>query len=168
MASGFLLVFCLCITMTNALFFPILWHIKHHKPVVHVRGPQCPHGWTKHGSRCFIIQNSHATMAEAECACIGLGGNLASIHQHSELSFIRKLIFKSCHVYQSVWIGIFDAIQGGKWLWTDGSKVDYTCWSHGGPHIVGGEHCTVINSNGFSWNHLSCHNRKPFVCARKL
>ncbi|XP_062283177.1 galactose-specific lectin nattectin-like, partial [Scomber scombrus] len=96
-----------------------------------------------------------------------LGGNLASIHNRWENEFIRNLIYKKHHSYARAWIGIYDAIQEGKWLWTDGSTVGFTCWNRGEPNNQGGEHCTETNWNGATWNDAPCHLRKPFVCARK-
>ncbi|XP_042265658.1 galactose-specific lectin nattectin-like [Thunnus maccoyii] len=108
------------------------------------------------------------TMADAESTCIALGGNLASIHNYGEQSVIRQLIYNKCHSNAHAWIGMFDAIQEGKWMWTDGSKVVFTHWNHGEPNNYFNEHCAVINWNGNYWNDLSCQDRKPFVCAKKV
>ncbi|XP_053174059.1 galactose-specific lectin nattectin-like [Scomber japonicus] len=100
--------------------------------------------------------------------CVALGGNLASIHNHGENVFVRNLIYKRCGSYAKAWIGMYDAIQEGKWLWTDGSKVRFTAWSHGEPNNQHQEHCTEVNWKGYKWNDIGCNVRRPFVCARKL
>nr|XP_046252384.1 galactose-specific lectin nattectin-like [Scatophagus argus] len=130
--------------------------------------PACPSGWAQYGARCFSVQTSRRSMADAELTCISLGGNLASIRNIHEHLFIRNLIYQICRFYATAWIGFYDAVQEGKWLWTDGSKTVFTHWGHGEPNNVGGEHCTETNFRGYYWNDVPCHHSKPFVCARNM
>ncbi|XP_073325732.1 galactose-specific lectin nattectin-like [Pagrus major] len=128
----------------------------------------CPPGWSLCGSRCFIVQARRLTMADAERNCIRLGGNLASIHSFSDDSFIRGLIRRACGSDVRTWIGLFDAIQEGMWLWTDGSRVVFTRWHSKEPNNSGGkEHCVEINFRGDYWNDVPCSQRWPSVCVRR-
>ncbi|XP_050927432.1 galactose-specific lectin nattectin-like [Lates calcarifer] len=164
MASAFHLVFLLC--LSSGLLVSGSSSVRTKRWV-----GGCPSGWTRYGQRCFFVDTRHLTMAEAELSCISHGGNLASIHSSWENLCIRHLIYQTCRAYVTAWIGLFDAIQEGKWMWTDGSRVAYTSWGSGEPNNVGhgGEHCTEINWGGSHyWNDIPCHFRKPFVCARKL
>ncbi|XP_053174057.1 galactose-specific lectin nattectin-like [Scomber japonicus] len=123
------------------------YHHAYHN--VHRLGSyHCPSGWTKYGSRCFLVRNYKRTAADAERNCVALGGNLASIHSHRENVFVRNLIYTKCRSYAHAWVGMYDAIQEGKWLWTDGSKVRFTAWSHGEPNNYRQEHCTEVNWKG--------------------
>ncbi|XP_044066148.1 galactose-specific lectin nattectin-like [Siniperca chuatsi] len=161
MASGFHLAFFLCLTSGLLISLTRSTRIERH-----VAG--CPHGWTQYGARCFIVQTGHRTMADAELTCTAFGGNLASISSYGEHLFIRNLIFRTCGSFVTTWIGLFDAIQEGKWLWTDGSRVVFTHWGHREPNNAGGEHCTETNFRESFWNDVPCHSTKPFVCARKV
>uniref|UniRef100_A0A671U3S5 Galactose-specific lectin nattectin-like n=1 Tax=Sparus aurata TaxID=8175 RepID=A0A671U3S5_SPAAU len=124
-------------------------------------------GWARYGSRYFIVQPRRMTMADAELNCIRLGGNLASIRSYSEHAWIRGLIRRVLRSNRATWIGLFDAIQERKWLWTDGSKVRYTRWARKQPdNHRGKEDCTQINSGDY-WNDRPCTDRVPSVCVRR-
>ncbi|XP_030279545.1 galactose-specific lectin nattectin-like isoform X2 [Sparus aurata] len=127
-----------------------------------------PPGWTRIGSRLFIVQTRKMTVADAERNCIRLGGNLASIHSYREHVFIRRLIKRVTRSNVHAWIGLFDAIEERKWLWTDGSRVQFYRWGRGEPNNNGRrEHCTHINFRGDYWNDEPCTYRYASVCVRR-
>ncbi|XP_030278852.1 galactose-specific lectin nattectin-like [Sparus aurata] len=128
----------------------------------------CPSGWTRIGSRCFTVQRRSLTMVDAELNCIRLGGNLASIHSYREHILIRGLIRRGLHFHARVWIGLTDAVQEGKWLWTDGSRFVFSRWGSGEPNNDRGrEDCTEIIFRGEYWNDARCTNRYASVCVRR-
>ncbi|XP_030278776.1 galactose-specific lectin nattectin-like [Sparus aurata] len=123
--------------------------------------------WTRLGSRYFVVEPRSLTMADAELNCIRLGGNLASIRSYREHVWIRGLIRRVLRSDKHAWIGLFDAVQERKWLWTDGSKVRYTRWARKQPdNHRGKEDCTQINSGDY-WNDRPCTDRVPSVCVRR-
>ncbi|XP_070696443.1 galactose-specific lectin nattectin-like [Pempheris klunzingeri] len=130
------------------------------------RATGCPSGWSSYGSRCFIVMANRRTMAEAEQICLSHGGNLASIRSFWEHWHIRNLIFRKFHSHPTTWIGLYDAIQEGRWMWTDGSRITFTRWGHREPNNKGGEDCAEINFRSYFWNDIPCGHHKPFVCAR--
>ncbi|CAK6984313.1 galactose-specific lectin nattectin-like isoform X3, partial [Scomber scombrus] len=71
----------------------------------------CPSGWSRYGSRCFIVYTHRLSMADAESNCVTHHGNLASIHNQGEQSFISGLIHKKFQRNEYAWIGLYDAIQ---------------------------------------------------------
>ncbi|XP_036959346.1 galactose-specific lectin nattectin-like [Acanthopagrus latus] len=128
----------------------------------------CRPGWTRFGSRSFIVQCRKLTAADAELNCIRRGGNLASIHNIRYHNWIRGLVRRTCGSNEFTWIGLSDAIQEGKWLWTDGSKFVFSRWGRGEPNNQGGkEHCTHINFREDYWNDVPCNLRYPSVCVRR-
>ena len=164
MASGLHLVFFLCFisglptgetaSLANNLEVPV---------------PGCPPKWTRFGSRCFIFENRHVTMGDAENHCLSLGGNLASIHNVEEASFIRDLIQMGSGSFLQTWIGCHDGIKKGQWMWTDGSRFDYQSWGPGEPNNHwGGQQCVEILWDGRFWNDLPCYYSRPFVCTKDL
>ncbi|KAL2078272.1 hypothetical protein ACEWY4_025957 [Coilia grayii] len=107
-------------------------------------GKSCPAGWSQYKNRCFMFVSTERTWAESERYCISMGGNLASVHSREEYNFIDSLF--STH---RVWIGGCDAVQEGHWLWSDGTKFDYTLWNPGEPNNSGGnEHCIEMKCQG--------------------
>ncbi|XP_073325727.1 galactose-specific lectin nattectin-like [Pagrus major] len=95
---------------------------------------------------CLTVGLLNVSTAKAQLNCIRLGGNLASIHNDGENLVVRGMIKRACGSYVFAWIGLSDAIQEGKWLWTDGSRLVFTRWLRGQPdNHLGKEHCAHIN-----------------------
>ncbi|XP_055006938.1 ladderlectin-like [Boleophthalmus pectinirostris] len=114
--------------------------------------PGCADGWSKFGSRCFKFLNDKRTWTEAEKSCHDLGANLPSIHSLEESNFIKDLINSATGGDNHAWIGGSDAVQEGKWFWSDGTRWDYTSWLVNEPNNEQGhEHCAAYWSGGL-WN----------------
>ncbi|XP_039674639.1 ladderlectin-like isoform X2 [Perca fluviatilis] len=128
----------------------------------------CLPGWTPFGSRCFAFYSQAKTWIDAETFCQTIGGNLASIHSDAEHGFIRNYTNQVTGANRPAWIGGSNAVQVFTWLWTDGSKFDYTSWAAGEPNNQGGgEFCLLMNWND-NWNDWACTNKAAFVCSKNL
>ncbi|XP_015209614.1 lactose-binding lectin l-2-like [Lepisosteus oculatus] len=123
----------------------------------------CPPGWESFRNRCFQYVAQEKPWAEAETECIRLGGNLASVHSEEENTFLVQLI-KSKRPYPA-WLGGSDCQKEGTWLWSDGSKWDYTKWNPTEPNSSGVENCIHTFWAQLNWNDIACNNRYPFICA---
>ncbi|KAK6291612.1 hypothetical protein J4Q44_G00373960 [Coregonus suidteri] len=117
------------------------------------------------------------TWPEAERKCLLLGGNLASVHSLPQYRFLQSLIQESR--VQRTWIGAYDAMKEGLWLWSDGSRFNYQNWAPGQPSnynhgfvkdITNGRgHCMEMNCGAsHRQNDVPCWFKLPFVCSRKL
>jgi len=77
------------------------------------------------------------------------------------MDLINNLIQNSSKAY---WIGLSDATEEGKWIWDDGSDLDFTFWRGGEPNDWGGrEDCVHIRANQ-RWNDINCNNKAAFIC----
>uniref|UniRef100_A0A8C6UTC4 C-type lectin domain-containing protein n=1 Tax=Neogobius melanostomus TaxID=47308 RepID=A0A8C6UTC4_9GOBI len=125
----------------------------------------CPRDWSLFEIRCFKFFKAEKTWTMAEKSCNNLGGNLASIHSAAENAFINGLI--DGHA----WLGGHDAVQEGKWMWTDGSSWDYTNWWGPEPNNLGGnEHSLMIYAYGPAdtfWNDNLSSRKMGYICAKK-
>ncbi|XP_022595880.1 galactose-specific lectin nattectin-like [Seriola dumerili] len=129
----------------------------------------CPSGWTQFGSRCFIFYWNSKTWLDAETYCISIGGNLASVHSADEHFFLRNMIYRVSGRYRLTWIGGFDAVEDGVWMWSDGSKFDYTRWATNEPDVSNtAQHCVEMNRNKNYWGDDSCTSRNPFICSKNI
>ncbi|XP_030279544.1 galactose-specific lectin nattectin-like [Sparus aurata] len=156
MASALPLIVLLCLAVGPLDGF-FLGRLGRHKPF-HRRWSRC--------SRCFFVETRKLTLADAEQNCIRRGGNLASIHSSREQRTIGRMLGKAST--KLAWIGLFDAIQEGKWLWTDGSRLTFTRWARKRPdNFRGKEHCTHMYSRGNVWNDINCDAKLPSVCRRR-
>ncbi|XP_031417447.1 ladderlectin-like [Clupea harengus] len=109
----------------------------------------CPQNWTPYGTRCFKFVSTARSWSKSESHCVAMGGNLASVHSIAEYHFIQELLRKRTQGTPGTWIGGNDAAQEGLWIWSDGSKFNYTKWYRGEPNNYDGkEHCIVMNWAG--------------------
>uniref|UniRef100_A0A3B5Q525 Galactose-specific lectin nattectin-like n=1 Tax=Xiphophorus maculatus TaxID=8083 RepID=A0A3B5Q525_XIPMA len=135
----------------------------------------CPGGWTQYGTRCFYFYNYQTEWVDAERNCIALGANLASFHSHSEYIFLKNLVRAARGSWDRTWVGGYDAVKEGVWLWSDGSNFNYCQWGSGEPNNQGGaEHCMEINLKGehsqtasfYRNRHLKNDFLSFFICAK--
>uniref|UniRef100_A0A4W5RDV2 C-type lectin domain-containing protein n=1 Tax=Hucho hucho TaxID=62062 RepID=A0A4W5RDV2_9TELE len=65
------------------------------------------------------------------------------------------------------WIGLSDTHKEGRWMWSDGSQVDF--WNGEQPdNDQDTEDCVLpIWPGGMQWNDLTCSNLFAFVCAKR-
>uniref|UniRef100_A0A8C9XJX9 C-type lectin domain-containing protein n=1 Tax=Sander lucioperca TaxID=283035 RepID=A0A8C9XJX9_SANLU len=133
---------------------------------LHSGAPSCPTDWTSFGSRCFAFYGQPKTWIDAEVQ--HAGGHLASIHSDAEHEFIRNNTNQVSSTDKNAWIGGFDAMKEGMWMWADGSQFDYQSWAVGKPdHNGGTENCLEIYPDE-NWNNAACTNQASFVCSKNL
>ncbi|XP_048853080.1 ladderlectin-like isoform X1 [Brienomyrus brachyistius] len=124
----------------------------------------CPGGWHQYHSRCFYFEGQPKSWVDAQNNCIHLKGTLASIHSFEEYQFVQRVT--GSH-FPRAWIGAFDAVKVGTWLWIDGTPFDFTKWNPGEPNNPGVEDCAEINYGAEKgWNNLRCMTLLPSVCAK--
>ncbi|XP_017259884.1 galactose-specific lectin nattectin [Kryptolebias marmoratus] len=161
MASGLYFTLLLCLTCA-------LWTAADAGCLKKVRASRCPSGWTQHGTRCFLFRNIETDWATAERTCIAYGGNLASFHNINEFNFLRALVYGATRSYKKTWVGGNDAAKDGVWMWTDGSRFNFSYWYNKEPNNSGGrESCLEINFNDKT-NDVRCSTKRPYICAREL
>ncbi|XP_053706176.1 galactose-specific lectin nattectin-like [Synchiropus splendidus] len=128
----------------------------------------CPDGWTRYKGRCFYYVAKPEDFGTAEYNCVGLGGNLVSIHSKPELTFIEGVIRRVTGVNKRIWAGGFDSAKEGSWMWTDGSKFNFRFWGRRQPdNGARTEHCMELNWRGMPNDH-QCYHKKPYMCAKDL
>uniref|UniRef100_A0A8C9Z632 C-type lectin domain-containing protein n=1 Tax=Sander lucioperca TaxID=283035 RepID=A0A8C9Z632_SANLU len=99
--------------------------------------------------------------------CKAAGGNLASVHSEEEYSFLKTYINQVSGVIERTWMGGFDSVQEGVWMWSDGSTFDYKSWAPGQPDNTDGVENCLENYND-KWNDNSCPKVFPFLCSKNL
>ncbi|XP_059403948.1 ladderlectin-like isoform X2 [Carassius carassius] len=134
-----------------------------------VRQETCESGWSAYKGRCFRFFNFPRSWIDAEKQCLGYDGNLASVHSYEEYIFVQIMIKYQTQETTESWIGGYDAVSEGTWLWSDGSKLDQEIWAPGQPDNSNrNEHCLMMNNQPSSnWNDNPCHIKKPYVCVKK-
>ncbi|KAM9788979.1 galactose-specific lectin nattectin-like [Neosynchiropus ocellatus] len=105
----------------------------------------------------------------AEHHCVGLGGNLASIHSDAEHQFVRGLIRRFGGSNLRTYVGGHDSYKEGRWSWSDGTNFVFPGgWHRGEPNNHGrGEDCLELNFHERG-NDIPCGIWRPFVCSKPL
>ncbi|XP_023133846.2 lactose-binding lectin l-2-like [Amphiprion ocellaris] len=129
----------------------------------------CPMFWYSFNGRCYKYIATRMTWADAELHCVSEGANLVSIHSTDEQNFVNSLIKNFDPARTWTWIGLSDLHKEGRWMWSDGSRVDFVLWDNGQPNNYDRQqHCGDTNNGAeFKWNDMPCSQTLPFVCASR-
>ena len=97
--------------------------------------------------------------------CLGYGGDLVSIANYSEMSFVYG---KSSKVWnQYYWIGLNDRRNESLFVWSDDTPYNasvYKNWFSGEPTNRAGEDCVVLYKP--RWNDLNCETEYGYICEK--
>ncbi|XP_026154647.1 type-2 ice-structuring protein-like [Mastacembelus armatus] len=88
----------------------------------------CFSGWTWNNGRCFIYVPKAMTWLDAQRNCNLQGGYPTSVRDAEEYAVIQKVITDAKGT-GLIWVGGYDKIREGKWIWTDGTPFTYTNWA---------------------------------------
>ncbi|XP_036001842.1 lactose-binding lectin l-2 [Fundulus heteroclitus] len=126
----------------------------------------CPMFWFSFNDRCYKYFASRMTWGEAEIHCVSEGGNLVPIHSLEEHNFVNYLIQNFDANQGYTWIGLTDIHKEGSWIWSEGSKHEFSNWNDGQPNNANEiEHCGHTNHGiNHLWNDEDCSAKLPFVC----
>jgi len=121
--------------------------------------PSCAPGAVPYGlSACFWVDHRmRYDWKQAQELCEQRGMKLASIHSRQENDFIAGLLDGIW-----TWIALGDGTEEGRWVWSDGSPVDYVNWQSGQPN--GGRRDNCAQLHGWTWYDLPCSDRSGVVC----
>lgn len=131
----------------------------------------CEHsgdGWSGYGDHCYQYFTVTKNWADARADCQARGGDLASIGDAGENSFVHGLIQPT---EDAPWIGFNDQASEGSWKWSDGSPVTFTNWATSEPNNSGNEDCAHIYSYNTSpqnkrWNDANCSSSYKYICEK--
>ncbi|XP_008411229.1 galactose-specific lectin nattectin-like [Poecilia reticulata] len=148
---------------------PLGWGLPDPAPRSAAVYKMCPAGWTRYRGDCYLYDDTELTWIQAELHCISSHGNLATIQNQHQYTFLRSLIFKSAGTHKRTWVGGYDGVEEGTWLWSRGTKFDFTQWGPEEPNdFEGNEDCMEINREGEDYvNDIRCDRENSFICVRR-
>uniref|UniRef100_UPI00398E5DD2 CD209 antigen-like protein C n=1 Tax=Pristiophorus japonicus TaxID=55135 RepID=UPI00398E5DD2 len=122
---------------------------------------QCPNQWSLFNQKLYYFSTSKKTWNEAQESCKSMDANLVVINSAEEQEYLQQ------GKLDSLWIGLNDRVEEGKWRWVDGT--DYastvTFWASGQPNQNGDEDCAVA-SETHGWHDWPCSSRHSFICEK--
>ncbi|XP_043932032.1 C-type lectin-like [Protopterus annectens] len=135
----------------------------------------CPDTWFQYKDACYkpVMTKMTWPNAEAHCQDHFNGAHLASVHTQEENQFIFTLMGKpnDYRKGQAYWIGAHDTFKEGKFMWTDGTDMDFRRFGQGRPNGLPGEHYVgscIIQNGDVTWNDYGLSSSYPFICKQKL
>ena len=108
-------------------------------------------------------RTSRLNWENARRDCLGYGGDLVSIANQSEMSFVYNKSSKFWN--QHYWIGLNDRRNENQFVWSDGTLYNasvYSNWNPGEPNDRAGEDCVELYRT--SWNDNGCKEEYGYIC----
>ncbi|XP_038573589.1 macrophage mannose receptor 1b [Micropterus salmoides] len=126
----------------------------------------CSNPWIPYNGHCFHLQRSPQTWSGAQRECRKEGGDLVSIRNVEDQSFvISQLGYAST---DELWIGLNDIRTERLFDWSDHSTVSFTSWEYGEPDIsTDSEDCVLIRGEKGNWADRSCDEKHAFICMKQ-
>ncbi|XP_067686863.1 macrophage mannose receptor 1-like [Haliotis asinina] len=121
----------------------------------------CKPGYQHYGTSCYRVVTSAAAWQAAQTTCQADQGNLVSITDLYEQSFVDTIAHVN-NVAGGFWIGLSDKKTPGIYGWYDGWPVLFTRWGKDEPTRNANEGC--VAQQGLTWNDTLCAQSLPFIC----
>ncbi|XP_061442124.1 macrophage mannose receptor 1-like [Rhineura floridana] len=128
---------------------------------------KCLDGWTAYAGYCYRLNRDSKTWKGALLSCRREDGDLISIHNLEEYSFvISQLGYKPTDL---LWIGLNDQKTPMYYEWSDGTTVRFTTWQQGKPaHIKDVQNdCVIMNGESGYWSDYFCEEELGYICKRQ-
>ncbi|XP_043945453.1 lectin-like [Protopterus annectens] len=153
-----------CVTFLALIAGTIILH-----QVSQINSQHCDSGWTYVSDGWYKYIPAKMMWADAEDYCQQLSppGHLASLHSKKTEDSLKELILNIEKSLPWTWIGGHDMFKDRKFMWTDGSPLDYTNWLSNEPNNYQGtrEACMMMNyADSNQWNDAVCATPMSFVC----
>ncbi|XP_056149770.1 macrophage mannose receptor 1b [Lampris incognitus] len=134
-------------------------------PIIQVEQGFCPSPWIPYNGYCFNLQRAKKTWSEAQTECRKELGDLASIYNTEDKSFILSQLGYSAT--DELWIGLNDRKTEGLFDWSDHTTVTFTSWEFGEPSTSGSsEDCVLIRGENGNWADRGCEESHGFICMK--
>uniref|UniRef100_A0A8C5T8B6 C-type lectin domain-containing protein n=1 Tax=Malurus cyaneus samueli TaxID=2593467 RepID=A0A8C5T8B6_9PASS len=134
--------------------------------IIEERLISCTDGWWPYAGHCYSIHRDPKTWEDALSSCKEQGGDLASVHNIAEHSFlVSQLGYKPT---DELWLGLNDLKAQFYFEWSDGTPVTFTMWQRGHPtyrsHL---DDCTAMKGQDGYWATDACNKQLGYICKKK-
>lgn len=119
---------------------------------------------------CYMFFQEELSWADAQAACVQLGGHLATATSQGENAVASQIAPPS----DDVWFGASDADSEGNFAWVTLEPFAFSHWRRGEPNDGGedGEDCAVLEGDnnlpglGCLWDDRPCEDGHSYICER--
>ncbi|XP_056277834.1 macrophage mannose receptor 1-like [Pseudoliparis swirei] len=125
----------------------------------------CSSPWIFYNGHCFHLNRTQKTWPDAQRACRNDGGDLVSISNVEDQSFvISQLGYIST---DELWIGLNDRKTERLFEWSDHSTVTFTSWEYGKPAVSTDiKDCVRIRGENGNWDDRVCEEKRGSICMK--
>ncbi|XP_056593143.1 C-type lectin domain family 4 member K-like isoform X2 [Triplophysa dalaica] len=117
-------------------------------------------GWIYFRFSFYYISNEWKSWDDSRRYCRDRGADLIIIDNKEEQGFIQKMSDG-----RSLWIGLSDSDEEGRWKWVDGSALTSGSWWSGEPN--GGKKDNCVISYKSVWYDYPCTTLYGFICEKR-
>ncbi|KAM4606060.1 macrophage mannose receptor 1 [Polymixia lowei] len=127
----------------------------------------CTNHWVPYSGHCYYLERSKKMWKDAVAACHKEGGDLASVHNIEEQSFVISQL--GYLPTDELWIGLNDQKNQMLFEWSDHSHVTFTQWQIGEPSHATNHHedCVLIRGKDGKWADHMCEKEYGYICKKK-
>ncbi|XP_062976933.1 macrophage mannose receptor 1-like [Elgaria multicarinata webbii] len=128
---------------------------------------KCLDGWVAYADHCYHLNRGPKAWKSALLSCRKDGGDLISIHNIEEYSFvISQLGYKATDL---LWLGLNDQKTQMYFEWSDGTPVVFTKWQRGEPTHINNvqEDCVIMSGENGHWADYFCEEELGYICKKE-
>ncbi|XP_025055752.1 lymphocyte antigen 75, partial [Alligator sinensis] len=114
---------------------------------------------------CYQLNTQSAlSWKDAYISCLGQGGNLLSIQNATELSYIQA----KDGIAERFWIGLNQLDIFGGWQWSDHTPLNFINWNSDMQNSspLGGSSCVTMDATFGQWQSFHCDTPLPYICRK--
>ena len=127
----------------------------------------CHDGWRYFQGYCYRKVSSCDSWNNGESQCTTLGANLPSVHSQEKNVFIQTL-----HSGENGWLGLSDINTEGTFVWSYGTRLNFTYWDTRQPNNVHNEDCVhtlgSLQDYKYKWNDVNCWSCHKYSCNKGI
>ncbi|XP_039998644.1 macrophage mannose receptor 1-like [Xiphias gladius] len=125
----------------------------------------CSSPWIPYNGHCFHLNRTQKTWSDAQRECRSEGGDLVSIRNVEDQSFVISQIGYAST--DELWIGLNDRKTEGLFDWSDHSTVSFTSWEFGKPAVSTDiKDCVLIRGENGNWADHVCEEKHGYICMK--
>ncbi|XP_065660512.1 uncharacterized protein LOC124810993 isoform X1 [Hydra vulgaris] len=132
-------------------------------------GDNCGEGWFEYGNHCYLFRSKTSTSEgliwnNSLSSCQSYGGNLLSISNEAENSFIVNFLNDDRLKNKLYWIGLHAPNNSRIFTWSDDTPFLFSNWQKDEPNNFYGNSEDCVETSNLGWNDNNCNSHFGFIC----